>query len=108
MTFVASLAAVIVMIAATGAYAAVLGWFGQPDWGPIYGGYLGLVLLGATLVAIASRVSRNSARCRPRFERSENSTANGSRDASPAGTSYPAHRMSSAIRPSRSVRMRSA
>jgi len=50
--FVASLTAVVVMIAATGAYAGVLGWFGMPDWGAIYGGYLGLMLLGATLVAI--------------------------------------------------------
>jgi ABC-2 type transport system permease protein len=50
--FVASLAVVVVMIAATGAYAGVLGWFGAPDWGAIYGGYLGLVLLAAALVAI--------------------------------------------------------
>lgn len=50
--FCASLAVVVAMIAATGAYAGVLAWFGEPDWGPIYGGYLGLVLLGATLVAI--------------------------------------------------------
>ena len=50
--FVASLTVVLVMIAATGAYAGVLGWFSAPDWGAIYGGYLGLVLLAATLVAI--------------------------------------------------------
>ena len=50
--FVASLTAVAVMIAATGAYAGVLGWFGTPDWGAIYSGYLGLVMLGAKLVAI--------------------------------------------------------
>ena len=50
--FVASLAVVVVMIAATGAYAGVLAWFSTPDWGAIYSGYLGLVLLGATLVAI--------------------------------------------------------
>jgi len=50
--FAASLTVVLVMIAATGAYAGVLGWFGAPDWGAIYGGYLGLVLLAATLVAI--------------------------------------------------------
>ncbi len=50
--FVASLTVVVVMIAATGAYAGVLGWFGAPDWGAIYGGYLGLFLLGAALVSI--------------------------------------------------------
>ena len=40
------------MIGLTGAYAVVLGLFGTPDWGPIYSGYLGLVLLAATLVSI--------------------------------------------------------
>lgn len=50
--FVASLAVVVVMVAATGFYAGVLGRFGAPDWGAIYSGYLGLVLLAATLVAI--------------------------------------------------------
>jgi ABC-2 type transport system permease protein len=28
----------------------VLGLYGHPDWGPIFSGYLGLTLLGATLV----------------------------------------------------------
>ncbi|NLD67577.1 MAG: ABC transporter permease subunit [Limnobacter sp.] len=50
--FVASLAVVLVMIMATGIYAGVLGWFGAPDWGAIYSGYFGLVLLAAALVAI--------------------------------------------------------
>jgi ABC-2 type transport system permease protein len=50
--FIASLVVVLFMIAATGAYAGVLGRFGTPDWGAIYGGYVGLVLLAGTLVAI--------------------------------------------------------
>ncbi len=50
--FLASLAVVLVMVALTGSYAVVLGLTGSPEWGPIYSGYLGLVLLSASLVAI--------------------------------------------------------
>jgi ABC-2 type transport system permease protein len=39
------------MIALTAAYALVLGAFGDPDWGPVYSGYLGLLLLASALVA---------------------------------------------------------
>jgi ABC-2 type transport system permease protein len=34
-----------------------LGIFGQPDWGPIFSGYLGLALLGSALVAIGLMTS---------------------------------------------------
>ena len=40
------------MLALTGSYAIVLGLYGDPDWGPIYSGFLGLLLLAATLTAI--------------------------------------------------------
>ena len=40
------------MIALTLVYAGVLARFGTPDWGPIYSGYLGLVLLAGALVSI--------------------------------------------------------
>jgi ABC-2 type transport system permease protein len=33
-------------------YPWVLSRFGQPDWGPVYGGYLGLLLLSMTLNAV--------------------------------------------------------
>lgn len=55
--YVASLAVVLTMIALTGVYAAVLGMFGAPDWGPIYSGYVGLVLLASTLVALGLAIS---------------------------------------------------
>lgn len=48
------------MLALLGAsltYALVLGRYGDPDWGPIYGGYLALVLLGALLVAVGTLTS---------------------------------------------------
>ena len=50
--YLASLSLVVVMLALSGAFAAALGVLGHPDWGPIYSGYLGLLLLGAALVAV--------------------------------------------------------
>lgn len=60
--FLASLALVAAMLAVSGVYAVVLGLYGQPDWAPIYGGYLALVLLACLLVAgglLASSVTEN-------------------------------------------------
>jgi ABC-2 type transport system permease protein len=55
--FLASLALVTAMLAASGAYAVVLGLYGQPDWAPIYGGYLALLLLSCLLVAVGTLTS---------------------------------------------------
>jgi len=55
--YVASMGVVLTMIALTGTYAIVLGMFGSPDWGPIYSGYIGLVLLASTLVALGLTIS---------------------------------------------------
>lgn len=55
--YVASMAVVLTMIALTGAYAVVLGMFGSPEWGPIYSGYLGLVLFASTLVSLGLMIS---------------------------------------------------
>ena len=55
--YLASMAVVLAMIALTGVYAVVLGVFGTPDWGPIYGGYLGLTLLTSTLVSLGLMIS---------------------------------------------------
>jgi ABC-2 type transport system permease protein len=55
--YLASMAVVLAMIALTGVYAIVLGVFGTPDWGPIYGGYLGLTLLTSTLVSLGIMIS---------------------------------------------------
>jgi ABC-2 type transport system permease protein len=48
--FAASLSLLLLMLLLSAAYAVVLGIYGDPDWGPIYSGYLGLMLLGAALV----------------------------------------------------------
>ncbi len=48
--FAASLSLLVLMLALSAAYPIVLGIYGNPDWGPIYSGYLGLILLGGALV----------------------------------------------------------
>lgn len=55
--YVASMAVVLTMIALTSTYAIVLGKFGSPEWGPIYSGYLGLVLFASTLVSLGLMIS---------------------------------------------------
>lgn len=55
--FAASMTVVVVMLALSASYAVVLGLYGNPDWGPIYSGYVGLVLLASALVAMGLLVS---------------------------------------------------
>jgi ABC-2 type transport system permease protein len=55
--FLASFALVLALLGASLTYAFVLGRYGDPDWGPIYGGYLALVLLGALLAAVGTLTS---------------------------------------------------
>lgn len=55
--FFASLTLVALMLALTVVCPLVLQWYGEPDWGPIYSGYLGLVLMSAALIAIGLAVS---------------------------------------------------
>ncbi|HZP92809.1 MAG TPA: ABC transporter permease subunit [Burkholderiales bacterium] len=55
--FGASMAVVLVMVALTASYAVVLAVYGNPDLGPIYSGYLGLVLLGSALTALGLVIS---------------------------------------------------
>jgi ABC-2 type transport system permease protein len=50
--FLAAFALVIGMYAASAVYAVILGLYGEPDWGPIYGGYVALMLFAALLVAV--------------------------------------------------------
>jgi len=55
--FLAALFLVACLLAASGAYAVVLGLYGEPDWAPIYGGYLALFLLACLLVSIGTLAS---------------------------------------------------
>ena len=53
----AAMAVLLAMIGLTLTYALVIGIYGAPDWGPIYSGYLGLVLLAGSLASIGIAVS---------------------------------------------------
>jgi ABC-2 type transport system permease protein len=55
--FIASTVVVVMLTSLTLIYAAVLAVYGQPDWGPIYSGYLGLILFGAALISIGLMIS---------------------------------------------------
>jgi len=55
--FLAALVLVTCLLVASGAYAVVLGLYGEPDWAPIYGGYLALFLLTCLLVSIGTLTS---------------------------------------------------
>jgi ABC-2 type transport system permease protein len=55
--FLAGLALVAGLLVASGAYAVILGLYGEPDWGPIYSGYLALLLLGGLLVSVGMLMS---------------------------------------------------
>jgi ABC-2 type transport system permease protein len=55
--YLATMAVLAAMVALTGTYAVVLGLYGTPEWGPIYSGYLGLLLLASTLTSLGLAVS---------------------------------------------------
>lgn len=55
--FLAALTLIVLLLAASGVYALILGVYGEPDWAPIYGGYLALVLLAGLLVAVGTLAS---------------------------------------------------
>jgi len=55
--FVAALVLMTGIYAATLSYAVVLGLYGEPDWGPIYSGYLAVILHAALLVSIGLLMS---------------------------------------------------
>jgi len=60
--FIASMSLFVLMLLLSCAYAVVLAYFGDPDLGPIYSGYLGLLLFGATVVGtglLASALASN-------------------------------------------------
>jgi ABC-2 type transport system permease protein len=50
--FVAGLSIPALMLVLTASYAIVLGIYGEPDWGPIYSGFVGLLLLAGALTAV--------------------------------------------------------
>lgn len=60
--FLAALAFVCVMLLPTLSYAVTVTTMGELDWGPVFGGYLGAILLGGLFAAVgllASSLTRN-------------------------------------------------
>jgi len=55
--FLAALSLMTLMFAGSLAYAAVLGLYGDPDWGPIYSGYLAVVLNASLLISLGLLMS---------------------------------------------------
>lgn len=55
--FVATMSVLLAMIGLTFTYALVLAALGDPDLGPVYSGYLGLILLAGALVSIGLAIS---------------------------------------------------
>lgn len=55
--FLACMILLATMTGMTLVYALVLALYGNPDWGPIYSGYIGLVLLAGALVAAGLTIS---------------------------------------------------
>ena len=55
--FLAALILLTCLLGASGAYAVVLGLYGDPDWAPIYSGYIALLLLACLLVSIGTLTS---------------------------------------------------
>ncbi|MBW2600832.1 MAG: ABC transporter permease subunit, partial [Deltaproteobacteria bacterium] len=60
--FLAALAFVITMLVPTASYPITVSFLGRLDWGPVAGGYIGAILLGAAFCSIglfASSLTRN-------------------------------------------------
>jgi ABC-2 type transport system permease protein len=55
--FTASMSLILLMLILSAAYPIVLAIYGDPDWGPIFSGYLGLLLLAGALVGVGLLMS---------------------------------------------------
>ena len=55
--FVAGMTLIAAMLGLSVAYPVVLAIHGHPDWGPVYSGYLGLLLFAGALVAVGLLIS---------------------------------------------------
>lgn len=60
--FLGSLLFVLVLVVPTFAYQALLFWFSKPEWGPVFTGYVGVILFASAGVAVglfASSLTEN-------------------------------------------------
>jgi ABC-2 type transport system permease protein len=55
--FLGAMGLYLAMLAVTLLYIAIIFWFGNPDWRPIAAGYLGLLLMGGSFIALGLLIS---------------------------------------------------
>ena len=55
--FVGALALYVLMLAVTLIHIGILFWYGEPEWGPIFTGYLGLLLMGGAFISVGLAIS---------------------------------------------------
>ncbi|MEE2637671.1 MAG: ABC transporter permease [Acidobacteriota bacterium] len=55
--FVGALALYGLMLAVTLIHIGILFWYGEPEWGPIFTGYLGLLLMGGAFISVGLAIS---------------------------------------------------
>ena len=55
--FLGAMGLYLAMLAVTLLYMAILFWFGDPDWRPVAAGYLGLLLMGGSFIAVGLLIS---------------------------------------------------
>jgi ABC-type uncharacterized transport system involved in gliding motility auxiliary subunit/ABC-type transport system involved in multi-copper enzyme maturation permease subunit len=56
--FCALLTVFVLMLAGTLPMVGTVAWLGQPDWGPVFSGYVGSALVGAAMLAVAMAMSQ--------------------------------------------------
>lgn len=50
--YLASLVIYLIMLGLTVLYPVIMAWVGEPDWGPVISGYIGLAFMGASFLAV--------------------------------------------------------
>ncbi len=55
--FLGAMGLYVAMLAVTLLYMAILFWFGDPEWRPVAAGYLGLLLMGGSFIAVGLLIS---------------------------------------------------
>jgi ABC-2 type transport system permease protein len=55
--FLGAMALYALMLSLTLIHIGVLFWYGEPEWGPVFSGYLGLLLMGGSFISIGLAIS---------------------------------------------------
>jgi ABC-2 type transport system permease protein len=55
--FLGAMTLYVMMLALTLIHVGILFWYGEPEWGPIVSGYLGLLLIGSSFISVGLAIS---------------------------------------------------